>query len=217
MSVPPLISPFVYAILSARSLHSSQRIEDTWSSLSSKAEDKHIVRVNIQANVRKLFTYFNWFCNVRVNSGFEILGIFLRLFTTWRWSRRQSQLTYTCAVRPQESELCAILALGFWNLIYIYIYSSVVRIATGYGLDGLGIESRCGEIFRTCSDRPWGPPSLLYNGYRVFPGGKAAGALCWPPTPSQRRGQEWVELYFYSPSGLSGPIVGQTLLIWNFP
>ena len=29
-----------------------------------------------------------------------------------------------------------------------------------------------GEIFPTCSDRPWGPPSLLYNGYRVFPGGK---------------------------------------------
>jgi hypothetical protein len=26
--------------------------------------------------------------------------------------------------------------------------------------------------------------SLLYNGYRVFPGGKAAGAWCWPPTPS---------------------------------
>ena len=29
-----------------------------------------------------------------------------------------------------------------------------------------------GEIFRTSPDRPWGPPSLLYNGYRVFPGGK---------------------------------------------
>jgi len=29
-----------------------------------------------------------------------------------------------------------------------------------------------GEIFRTRPDRPWGPPSLLYNGYRVFPGGK---------------------------------------------
>ena len=28
------------------------------------------------------------------------------------------------------------------------------------------------EIFRPCPDRPWGPPSLLYNGYRVFPGGK---------------------------------------------
>ena len=50
---------------------------------------------------------------------------------------------------------------------------SVVGLATGYGLDGPGIESRwVGEIFRTCPDRPWGPPSLLYNGYRVFPGGK---------------------------------------------
>jgi len=29
-----------------------------------------------------------------------------------------------------------------------------------------------GGIFRTCPDWPWGPPSLLYNGYRVFPGGK---------------------------------------------
>jgi len=28
------------------------------------------------------------------------------------------------------------------------------------------------EIFHTCPDRPWGPPSLLYNGYRVFRGGK---------------------------------------------
>ena len=28
------------------------------------------------------------------------------------------------------------------------------------------------EIFRTCPDRPWSPPNLLYNGYRVFPGGK---------------------------------------------
>ena len=26
--------------------------------------------------------------------------------------------------------------------------------------------------------RPWGLPSLLYNGHRVIPGGKAAGAWC---------------------------------------
>jgi hypothetical protein len=45
---------------------------------------------------------------------------------------------------------------------------SSVGIATRYGLDGPEIESRCGEIFRTCPDRPWGPLSLLYNGYRVF-------------------------------------------------
>jgi len=36
-----------------------------------------------------------------------------------------------------------------------------------------GIESRWGgDIFRTSSERPWDPPRLLYNGYRVFPGGK---------------------------------------------
>ena len=50
---------------------------------------------------------------------------------------------------------------------------SSVSIATAYGLDGPGIESRwVGEIFRTSPDQPWGPPSLLYNEYRVFPGSK---------------------------------------------
>ena len=60
---------------------------------------------------------------------------------------------------------------------------SVVGIATGYGLDGPGIESRWGEIFRTCPDRPWDPPSLLYNGYRVFPGGKERLGRDADPSP----------------------------------
>ena len=59
-----------------------------------------------------------------------------------------------------------------WRYIQCSGPGSVVGIATAYGLDGPGIESRWGEIFRTSPDRPWGPPSLLYNGYRVFPGGK---------------------------------------------
>ena len=41
---------------------------------------------------------------------------------------------------------------------------SVVGLATRYGLEGPGIESRWGEIFRTYPDRLRGPPSLLYNG-----------------------------------------------------
>jgi len=51
--------------------------------------------------------------------------------------------------------------------------SSAVGMATGYGLDGPGIESRWGENFRTCPDRSWGQPSLLYNGYWIFPGIKS--------------------------------------------
>ena len=61
---------------------------------------------------------------------------------------------------------------------------SSVGIATGYGLDGPGIESRCGEIFRTCPDRPWSPPSLLYIGYQVFPGGKERPGRDADPSPT---------------------------------
>ena len=49
---------------------------------------------------------------------------------------------------------------------------SSVGIAIGYGLDGPGSNPGVDEIFPACPDRPWGPPSLLYNGYRVFPGGR---------------------------------------------
>jgi hypothetical protein len=50
------------------------------------------------------------------------------------------------------------------------------------GLDGQWIEPQSGT-FQTRPDRTWGPPSYLYNGYRVFSGRKAAEAWCWPPTP----------------------------------
>ena len=60
---------------------------------------------------------------------------------------------------------------------------SVVGIATGYGLDGPGFESRWGEIFRTSPDRPWGPPSLLHKEYRVFPWGKARPGCNAEPSP----------------------------------
>jgi len=40
-----------------------------------------------------------------------------------------------------------------------------------------------GEIFRTCQDRPWGPPGLLYNGYRVFPRGKDRPGRDADPSP----------------------------------
>ena len=91
---------------------------------------------------------------------------------------------------------------------------SVVSIATRYGLEGPGIESRWGEIFRTYPDRLWGLPSLLYDGYRVFPEGKGGRGVMltthpllvprlrksWaipPLTPWVLLGLLWAYLYLY--------------------
>jgi hypothetical protein len=57
------------------------------------------------------------------------------------------------------------------NVIAAVDRDSSVGIATRYGMDDRGSNSGVGEIFRTRPDRPWGPPSLPYNGYWVpFPG-----------------------------------------------
>ena len=63
------------------------------------------------------------------------------------------------------------------------IAQSVQRIATGWTVRGSNPGG--GDIFRTCPDRPWGPPNLLYNGYRVFSGGKERpGRDAHPSRPS---------------------------------
>ena len=86
---------------------------------------------------------------------------------------------------------------------------SSAGVTTRYGLDGPGIESRWGEIFRTSPDRPWGPPSLLYNGYRVnFPGVKRTGRGVDHPPSSSFEVKETVEVYLYCPSGPSLPVLG---------
>ena len=48
--------------------------------------------------------------------------------------------------------------------IRMFRSGSSAGIATGYGLDGPGSNPGGDKIFR--------PSSLLYNGYRLFPGGK---------------------------------------------
>ena len=98
---------------------------------------------------------------------------------------------------------------------------SSVGIATGYGLDGLGIESRWGRDFPHLSKPALGaPPNLLYNGYRIFLGSKERpGRDADPSSPSSAVGNERVELYLYSPYGPYGlyrtsvPVQGCTLLL----
>ena len=75
-------------------------------------------------------------------------------------------------------------AISYCGLVVVSGPGSSVGIATelraGRSGDRIPVG---GEIFRTCPDRPWGPPSLLYNGYRVFPGGKELPERDADPSP----------------------------------
>jgi hypothetical protein len=66
------------------------------------------------------------------------------------------------------------LSMTLASVMRVGIAQSVQRHATGWTVRGL--NPGVGDILLTCSDRLWGPLSLLYYGYQVFPGGKAAGA-----------------------------------------
>ena len=87
-----------------------------------------------------------------------------------------------------------------------------VGIATRYGLDGPGFDSRWGWVFPHPS-RPTlvtiQPPIQWISG--LFPRGKEAGAWRWPPTPSSAEIKERVELYLDTTSEPSLPVLGWTL------
>jgi hypothetical protein len=69
---------------------------------------------------------------------------------------------------------------------------SAVGLATRYGLNGPGMNSKWGRDSCICPDRPWSPPSLLYNEYQV---------VVDRPHPSSAEVKQRVEPYRYSSSG----------------
>jgi hypothetical protein len=91
---------------------------------------------------------------------------------------------------------------------YTYIYVERVREMPGGG----GAEPVEARLSAPIQKGPWHPPSLLYNGYRLTcPGVKRLGHGINHPRSSSPKDKERVELYLYSPSGSSRPVLGQTL------
>jgi hypothetical protein len=89
--------------------------------------------------------------------------------------RRQTpaaaQVTSRASVLFGDEQLHKRLLI--WLCTWAGMAQSVQQLARDCTVRGSDLGG--GEIFHTRPHRPWGPPSLLYNGYRVFPGVKAAG------------------------------------------
>jgi len=80
-----------------------------------------------------------------------------------------------------------------------------------------GIESRWGARFSApVQTGPGAHPASCSMGYRSFPGVKRPGRGVDHPQPSSAEIKKWVELYLYSPSGSSWPILGWTLPLLYF-
>jgi hypothetical protein len=89
---------------------------------------------------------------------------------------------------------------------------SAVCIATCYGLHGPRIESRWRRDFPHLSRPDLGSTQTPVQWLPGLSGCKAAGAWRRPPTPSRAEVKEKVELYIYSPSGHSWPVLGKYYL-----
>ena len=88
---------------------------------------------------------------------------------------------------------------------------TVSPLAMGWTVRGSNTGG--GEIFHSRADRPKAPPKPLHSGYRIsFPEVKRRRRGVNHKPPFSADVKEKVDLYLYSPSGLSWPVLG-----WNLP
>ena len=88
-------------------------------------------------------------------------------------------------------------------------WDSSVGIATRYGLDGTGIESRWGARFSAPVQTGPGAHPVSYTvGTGSFPGVKLSGRGVYHPPSYSADVKEIVEQYVYSTSGPSWSVIG---------
>ena len=101
-----------------------------------------------------------------------------------RWIFLISPVQFICYRRYKPVSFLSCSSFVFQNALSCYVgpvAQSVQRLATVWTVRGSNAGGD--EIFRTSPHQPWGPPSLLYNGYRVFPGGKERSWRDADPSP----------------------------------
>jgi hypothetical protein len=125
---------------------------------------------------------------------------------------------YLCAgqsvVFPYWCRTFITYEISFLPLIFKMGRDNTVGIATRYGMDGPGTESRWEARIATPVQTGLGAyPASYTMGTGIFPGGKAVGAWRWPSTPILRRGERKRRTIPLLPSGPSWPVPGWTLLL----
>ena len=159
---------------------------------SSEGRSEFGVQRNVTLSPRELARSLQFgtqcFCNIYCALGLGMLGRCRQYVSVCRLCQascstaRSPSPVMTTAIRSFETSVtsyppaCRHISgdLIFTNTALVEIRQSVYRFGTGWTVRR---SNPVGDnIQRTRPDRPCGPTSLLYNGYRVFVGGKAAGA-----------------------------------------
>jgi hypothetical protein len=123
------------------------------------------------------------------------------IFGNWRYQNTKITIFKLHGVN-KNSQLYAFVE--HWTVRFLQ------RLAMGWKVRRSNTVG--GDIFRIRPGRPGYPSSLLLNGYRVsFPGVKRPGHGVDHPHPSSAEVKERVELYLYSSSGPSWPVLRRTL------
>ena len=136
-----------------------------------------------------------------------------RVHTTWSSMCAEHTAGPVIHIQVIQFQHLSIILKSFINYTnsgqYLYICDrdSSVGIATPYGLERPGFESRWRQVFPYPTRPVLGPTQPLYNGHRV--------SFNIPP-PSSREVEERVQLHLYSPSGPSWQLTGSTVPLLLF-
>jgi hypothetical protein len=136
--------------------------------------------------------------------------------------RNRTRNLPVCSAVPQPLRHRVLIYYYYCYILITYIFvhlyfggpASSVGIATLYGPDGPGIESRWGAKFSApVHTGPGAHSASCTMGTGSFPGIKRPGrGVDHPPTSSAEL-KERVELYLYSPLGLRGLFWGELYLL----
>jgi hypothetical protein len=127
------------------------------------------------------------------------------------YNSRPSRMQSSALPQTQKSSVTVLHPLStLWESpvyrpLLLSLAGVAVCTATRYGLDGPGIESRWGRDF------PQTGPEAYLASYTTGTGVKRPGRGINHPTPYSAEVKDRIELYLYSLSGPSWPVLGQTL------